>query len=197
MRFDWMQSFPSRSGDCSSPEELSAGHHKTGRLDYQRRAERRSRSPSPRLQAPRDVVLHPASPTMPRVGKPDDRRYLHAARQLVAVVNQRHRGLASATRALAGRRHGGQGCFFKPSPLDVFDSRSTPDPRDVSVYARCSADGGRHQPRGHQVAESSEIEDVLRERLNIYGLHDDQHGPASISGAALSTPQRSRTQLAG
>jgi malate dehydrogenase (oxaloacetate-decarboxylating)(NADP+) len=43
----------------------------------------------------------------------------------------------------------------------------------------------RHQPRGHQGTESFEIERRLVEELNIPVMHDDQHGTAIISSAAL------------
>ncbi len=51
---------------------------------------------------------------------------------------------------------------------------------------RARADLRRHQPRGHsRLPGCFEVERKLRERMRIPVFHDDQHGTAIISGAAL------------
>jgi malate dehydrogenase (oxaloacetate-decarboxylating)(NADP+) len=82
----------------------------------------------------------------------------------------------------------GKGVLFKRfADIDVFDIElDTPDPDDIveAVSAMEPTFGGINL-EDIKAPECFEIEERLRERMSIPVFHDDQHGTAIISGAAL------------
>ena len=82
----------------------------------------------------------------------------------------------------------GKGCLFKKfADVDVFDLEITPTGVDefVEVVAALEPTFGGINLEDIKAPECFEIEKRLRERLKIPVFHDDQHGTAIISGAAL------------
>jgi malate dehydrogenase (oxaloacetate-decarboxylating)(NADP+) len=82
----------------------------------------------------------------------------------------------------------GKSCLFKKfADVDVFDLEITPTGVDefVEVVAALEPTFGGINLEDIKAPECFEIEKRLRERLNIPVFHDDQHGTAIISGAAL------------
>src|SRR5690606_2501054 len=82
----------------------------------------------------------------------------------------------------------GKGVLFKRfADIDVFDieiNASTPD----EIIAFCKAIAptfGGISLEDFKAPECFEVERRLREELDIPVFHDDQHGTAIISGAAL------------
>jgi malate dehydrogenase (oxaloacetate-decarboxylating)(NADP+) len=82
----------------------------------------------------------------------------------------------------------GKGCLFKKfAGIDVFDielAEKDPD-KLVDIVAALEPTLGGREPRGHQGARVLLHRASLRERMNIPVFHDDQHGTAIISAAAL------------
>ncbi|MGB5303413.1 MAG: NADP-dependent malic enzyme, partial [Gemmatimonadota bacterium] len=82
----------------------------------------------------------------------------------------------------------GKGVLFKRfADIDVFDIEiDAPDPADVIRFCEMLAPTvGGINLEDIKAPECFEIEDTLKERLDIPVFHDDQHGTAIISGAAL------------
>jgi malate dehydrogenase (oxaloacetate-decarboxylating)(NADP+) len=82
----------------------------------------------------------------------------------------------------------GKGVLFKRfADVDVFDLEiNAPDPQDVIRFCEMLAPTvGGINLEDIKAPECFEIEDTLKERLDIPVFHDDQHGTAIISGAAL------------
>src|SRR6185436_3292507 len=82
----------------------------------------------------------------------------------------------------------GKGCLFqKFAGIDVFDielAERDPD-KLVAIVAALEPTLGGINLEDIKAPECFYIEQKLRERLNIPVFHDDQHGTAIISGAAL------------
>src|SRR5512143_3421861 len=82
----------------------------------------------------------------------------------------------------------GKGCLFqKFAGIDVFDielAEKDPD-KLVEIIAALEPTLGGINLEDIKAPECFTIERKLRERLNIPVFHDDQHGTAIISGAAL------------
>ena len=82
----------------------------------------------------------------------------------------------------------GKGCLFKKfAGIDVFDielAERDPD-KLVDIVAALEPTLGGINLEDIKAPECFYIEQKLRERLNIPVFHDDQHGTAIISGAAL------------
>jgi malate dehydrogenase (oxaloacetate-decarboxylating)(NADP+) len=82
----------------------------------------------------------------------------------------------------------GKGCLFKKfAGIDVFDielAERDPD-KLVDIVAALEPTLGGVNLEDIKAPECFYIEKKLRERLNIPVFHDDQHGTAIISGAAL------------
>jgi malate dehydrogenase (oxaloacetate-decarboxylating)(NADP+) len=82
----------------------------------------------------------------------------------------------------------GKGCLFKKfAGIDVFDielAENDPD-RLVQIIAALEPTVGGINLEDIKAPECFYVERKLRERLNIPVFHDDQHGTAIISGAAL------------
>ena len=122
---------------------------------------------------------------------------LHRQGQPGRGGQQRHRRARPRQHRPAGRqaRHGGQGaCCSSGSPTSTSStSRSTrPTPTTLCASSRARADLRRHQPRGHQGARVlRDRADGCRREMDIPVFHDDQHGTAIISGAALLNALRS------
>jgi malate dehydrogenase (oxaloacetate-decarboxylating)(NADP+) len=82
----------------------------------------------------------------------------------------------------------GKGCLFKKfADIDVFDlevAENDPD-RFVEIVAALEPTFGGINLEDIKAPECFAIEQKLKERLSIPVFHDDQHGTAIISGAAL------------
>ena len=82
----------------------------------------------------------------------------------------------------------GKGVLFKRfADVDVFDIEiDASEPKDVIRFCEMLAPTvGGINLEDIKAPECFEIEDTLKERLDIPVFHDDQHGTAIISGAAL------------
>ncbi len=82
----------------------------------------------------------------------------------------------------------GKGVLFKRfADVEVFDIEiDAPDPEDVIRFCEMLAPTvGGINLEDIKAPECFEIEQTLKERLDIPVFHDDQHGTAIISGAAL------------
>ena len=121
---------------------------------------------------------------------------------LVAVIT-------NGTAVLGPRRHrparrqagdGGQGrACSRSSPTSTSSTSSSTRPtstRFVDTVAALEPTFGGINLEDIKAPECFEIEDGLRERMQIPVFHDDQHGTAIISGAALLNARRARGQEA-
>ncbi len=82
----------------------------------------------------------------------------------------------------------GKGVLFKRfADIDVFDlEMDFEDPKDmISAIAALEPTFGGINLEDIKAPECFEIEEALREKMNVPVFHDDQHGTAIISGAAL------------
>lgn len=120
-----------------------------------------------------------------------DKAWAYTARgNLVAVVTNGTAVLGLGDiGALAGKpvMEGKAGLFKKFADIDVFDIELdvTDVDRFVDVVAALEPTFGGINLEDVKAPECFEIEARLRERLSIPVFHDDQHGTAIISGAAL------------
>ena len=136
----------------------------------------------------------------PGVAEPclDDRRatrtlaYEYTARgNLVARRHQRHRRARPRQHRPAGRQagDGGQGRACSRSSPTSTSSTSSSTRRDpdklVDIVAALEPTFGGINLEDIKAPECFYIEETLRERMKIPVFHDDQHGTAIISGAAL------------
>jgi malate dehydrogenase (oxaloacetate-decarboxylating)(NADP+) len=91
--------------------------------------------------------------------------------------------------ALAGKPvMEGKGCLFKKfADIDVFDIEIASESSDeiVNIVARLEPTFGGINLEDIKAPECFYIEERLKEIMNIPVFHDDQHGTAIISGAAL------------
>jgi malate dehydrogenase (oxaloacetate-decarboxylating)(NADP+) len=117
--------------------------------------------------------------------------YLYTARgNLVAVVSNGTAvlGLGNIGPEASKPVMEGKGVLFKRfADIEVFDIEiNAPDPADVIRFCEMLAPTvGGINLEDIKAPECFEIEQTLKERLDIPVFHDDQHGTAIISGAAL------------
>jgi malate dehydrogenase (oxaloacetate-decarboxylating)(NADP+) len=117
--------------------------------------------------------------------------YRYTARgNLVAVVSNGTAvlGLGNIGPAASKPVMEGKGVLFKRfADIDVFDIEiDAPEPADVIRFCEMLAPTvGGINLEDIKAPECFEIEQTLKERLDIPVFHDDQHGTAIISGAAL------------
>ena len=150
--------------------------------------------PTKPLNNQRDLALAyspgVAEPCLEIQRNPDD-AYLYTARgNLVAVVTNGTAVLGLGNiGALAGKPvMEGKGNLFKQfADLDVFDLEvGSEDPDDVIKFCQLlEPTVGGINLEDIRAPDCFYIEEKLRETLNIPVFHDDQHGTAIISGAAL------------
>ncbi len=82
----------------------------------------------------------------------------------------------------------GKGVLFKKfADIDVFDIEITPTETDalIETIAAMEPTFGGINLEDIKAPECFEVEEALKARMNIPVFHDDQHGTAIISGAAL------------
>src|SRR3982750_4652489 len=82
----------------------------------------------------------------------------------------------------------GKGCLFKKfAGIDVFDIElaETDPPKLIEIIAALEPTLGGVNLEDIKAPECFLIERALKERMKIPVFHDDQHGTAIISGAAL------------
>ena len=82
----------------------------------------------------------------------------------------------------------GKGCLFKNfADIDVFDIEvDTTDPDElINIVAKLEPTFGGINLEDIKAPECFYIEETLKRKMNIPVFHDDQHGTAIISGAAL------------
>src|SRR5438309_1852857 len=131
-----------------------------------------------------------AEPCLEIKTNPDD-AYLYTARgNLVAVVTNGTAVLGLGNiGALAGKpvMEGKANLFKQFADLDVFDLEvGSEDPDDVIRFCQLlEPTVGGINLEDIRAPDCFYIEEKLRETLNIPVFHDDQHGTAIISGAAL------------
>ena len=131
-----------------------------------------------------------AEPCLEIKANPDD-AYLYTARgNLVAVVTNGTAVLGLGNiGALAGKpvMEGKANLFKQFADLDVFDLEvGSEDPDDVIKFCQLlEPTVGGINLEDIRAPDCFYIEEKLRETLNIPVFHDDQHGTAIISGAAL------------
>src|SRR5690349_4706044 len=150
--------------------------------------------PSKPCQTQRDLSLAytpgVADPCMAIHAEPDD-AYLYTAKgNLVAVVSNGTAVLGLGDiGALAGKPvMEGKGVLFKRfADIDVFDIElNSHDPDDIiRTVAMLEPTFGGINLEDIKAPECFRIEEELKKVMNIPVFHDDQHGTAIISGAAL------------
>jgi len=128
------------------------------------------------------------------IAREPDKVYEYTARgNLVAVVSD---GTAVLGLGNIGPEAGkpvmeGKGCLFKKfADIDVFDLElRTADPKNpdllIEAIAALEPTFGGINLEDIKAPECFYIEEKLRQRMQIPVFHDDQHGTAIISGAAL------------
>lgn len=131
-----------------------------------------------------------AEPCLRIAETPDDVYRYTAKGNLVAVISNGTAvlGLGDLGAAASKPVMEGKGILFKLfADIDVFDLEI--DCRDVDEFVRIvkalEPTFGGVNLEDIKAPESFEIERRLKEELNIPIMHDDQHGTAIISGAAL------------
>ena len=150
--------------------------------------------PTKRFQNQRDLSLAytpgVAEPCLAIKDRPEDAYRYTARGNLVAVVTNGTAVLGLGNIGpLAGKPvMEGKGVLFKAfADLDVFDLEiEAPDPKDVVRFCQMLAPTvGGINLEDIKAPDCFYIEETLRETLDIPVFHDDQHGTAIISGAAL------------
>jgi len=131
-----------------------------------------------------------AEPCLEIEKNPDDAYRYTAKGNLVAVVTNGTAVLGLGNiGALAGKPvMEGKGNLFKQfADLDVFDLEvGSEDPEDVIRFCQLLEPSvGGINLEDIKAPECFHIEETLRKTMNIPVFHDDQHGTAIISGAAL------------
>ncbi|MFQ5936133.1 MAG: NADP-dependent malic enzyme [Acidiferrobacterales bacterium] len=126
---------------------------------------------------------------------PLEASHLTTRANLVAVISNGTAVLGlGAIGALAAKpvMEGKAVLFKKFSGIDVFDIEvSERDPKKfVDIVASLEPTFGGINLEDIKAPECFEIEQALRERLNIPVFHDDQHGTAIIVGAAITNGLR-------
>jgi malate dehydrogenase (oxaloacetate-decarboxylating) len=121
---------------------------------------------------------------------PSSRTNTRSASNTVAIVSD-GTAVLGPRRHRAARRHagdGGQGAAVQAlrRRRRLPDLPDTKDPDEiVETRAPRSPHLRRHQPRGHRRPGAFDIEERLVEALDIPVFHDDQHGTAIVTVAAL------------
>src|SRR5688572_28203408 len=150
--------------------------------------------PTKPLNNQRDLALAyspgVALPCLEIKANPDDAYKYTAKGNLVAVVTNGTAVLGLGNiGALAGKPvMEGKGNLFKQfADLDVFDLEvGSEDPQDVIRFCQLlEPTVGGINLEDIRAPDCFLIEETLRKTLNIPVFHDDQHGTAIISGAAL------------
>ncbi len=131
-----------------------------------------------------------AVPCMAIHRNPDDIYKYTAKGNLVAVVSNGSAvlGLGNIGAAAGKPVMEGKGVLFKRfADIDVFDIElTTEDPKEIiRACELLEATFGGINLEDIKAPECFEIEEALKKTLNIPVFHDDQHGTAIISGAAL------------
>src|ERR1022692_33874 len=131
-----------------------------------------------------------AVPCMVIAANPDEARNLTSRGNLVGVITNGTAVLGLGNiRALASKPvMEGKACLFKKfADIDVFDLEvDAPDSaRFIETVAALEPTFGGINLEDLKAPECFEIEAGLRARMSIPVFHDDQHGTAIISGAAL------------
>ncbi len=150
--------------------------------------------PTKPTQTQRDLALAyspgVAEPCLKIAENPDDVYKYTARGNLVAVISNGTAvlGLGDIGPAASKPVMEGKGILFKLfADIDVFDIEL--DTKDVDEFVRIvkalEPTFGGVNLEDIKAPESFEIEKRLKEQLNIPIMHDDQHGTAIISGAAL------------
>lgn len=150
--------------------------------------------PTKPTQTQRDLALAyspgVAEPCLKIAENPDDVYKYTARGNLVAVISNGTAvlGLGDIGAAASKPVMEGKGILFKLfADIDVFDIEL--DTKDVDEFVRIvkalEPTFGGINLEDIKAPESFEIEKRLKEELNIPIMHDDQHGTAIISGAAL------------
>src|SRR5581483_1255296 len=181
---------------CPLPRRRLAMIRKQDALDYhsQGRRGKIEVTPSKPLLTQRDLALAyspgVAEPCL-EIARDPNLVYEYTARaNLVAVVSN---GTAVLGLGDIGPEAGkpvmeGKGCLFKKfADIDVFDIEiNVKDPQAViEVVAALEPTFGGINLEDIKAPECFVIEEALRARMKIPVFHDDQHGTAIISGAAL------------
>ena len=147
-----------------------------------------------RFQNQRDLSLAytpgVAEPCLAIQARPEDAYRYTARGNLVAVVSNGTAvlGLGNIGPLASKPVMEGKAMLFKAfADLDVFDLEiDAPDPDDVIRFCEMLAPTvGGINLEDIKAPDCFRIEETLRERLDIPVFHDDQHGTAIISGAAL------------
>ncbi|MFC4552093.1 MULTISPECIES: NADP-dependent malic enzyme [Halorussus] len=131
-----------------------------------------------------------AAPCREIADNPDDAYSYTAKGNLVGVVSNGSAvlGLGDIGAQASKPVMEGKGVLFKRfADIDVFDIElDQEDPKDIirSVKAMEPTFGGVNL-EDIKAPECFEIEETLREEMDVPVFHDDQHGTAIISGAAL------------
>jgi malate dehydrogenase (oxaloacetate-decarboxylating)(NADP+) len=150
--------------------------------------------PTKRFQNQRDLSLAytpgVAEPCLAIQAKPEDAYRYTARGNLVAVVSNGTAvlGLGNIGPLASKPVMEGKAMLFKAfADLDVFDLEiDAPDPDDVIRFCEMLAPTvGGINLEDIKAPDCFRVEETLRERLDIPVFHDDQHGTAIISGAAL------------
>src|SRR5689334_11818715 len=131
-----------------------------------------------------------AEPCLEIAKRPEDAYKYTARGNLVAVVSNGTAVLGLGNiGALAGKPvMEGKGILFKAfADIDVFDLEvGSEDPEDVIRFCQLlEPTVGGINLEDIKAPECFYIEETLRKTMNIPVFHDDQHGTAIISGAAL------------
>ena len=137
-----------------------------------------------------------AEPCLAIQARPEDAYRYTARGNLVAVVSNGTAVLGLGNIGpLAGKPvMEGKGVLFKTfADLDVFDLEiKADDPEDVIRFCQMlEPTVGGINLEDIRSPDCFYIEERLRETLSIPVFHDDQHGTAIISGAALRASRRS------
>ncbi|MBC7485851.1 MAG: NADP-dependent malic enzyme [Cytophagaceae bacterium] len=131
-----------------------------------------------------------AEPCKEIAANPDDVYKYTAKGNLVAVITNGTAvlGLGNIGPAAAKPVMEGKGVLFKKfSGIDVFDIEiNSTDPDDfIRIVESLEPTFGGINLEDIKAPECFKIEEELRKRMNIPVMHDDQHGTAIISSAAL------------
>ena len=175
---------------------MSNKHKRQEALDYhaQSPAGKISIAPTKRLSSQIDLALAyspgVAEPCTEIAKHPDDVYKYTAKGNLVAVITNGTAvlGLGNIGASASKPVMEGKGVLFKKfADIDVFDievDETDPD-RFIAIVKALEPTFGGINLEDIKAPESFYIEDRLREEMNIPVMHDDQHGTAIISGAAL------------
>ena len=131
-----------------------------------------------------------AEPCLQIADNPEDVYKYTAKGNLVAVISNGTAvlGLGNIGPEASKPVMEGKGLFFKIfADIDVFDLEINPTNVDdfVKTVVAIAPTFGGINLEDIKAPECFEIEEKLKQQLSIPVMHDDQHGTAIISGAAL------------